>query len=59
MNPLAIARQGIGYEPLLIARLGFGETETAPEIEIRFGGQAGPTIRKRRDNDDDVLIFLL
>ena len=59
MNPLTIALQGLLSTPLQIAAQGL-LPEATEQIEIRFGGQAGPAQKKtRKDTDDDVLIFIL
>lgn len=65
LDPRAIALQGIGFGALQTAIQGFGTEVIAPEpipdvIPYGSGRMVFPERKqKRRDNDDDVLLFLL
>lgn len=62
LNARAIALQGLGYGPRLVAVQGFARA--TPPIAYPSGGtgrraQPRKLPAKRRDRDDDVLMFLL
>lgn len=63
ISPRAVALQGIGYRPRLVALQGFAPFETAPRPDVIPYGPGGLVFpqkkRRRRDKDDDVLMFLL
>lgn len=57
-NRRAIAVQGIGFSARLVALQGFGTYEPLPQPSLERVSR--PTRKRRhRDEDDDVLIFIL
>lgn len=63
LDPLAIALQGVGFGPSLMAVQGFGFVDDEPETPGR-GWRSVPRIKRkepkvRRDKDDDVLLAFL
>lgn len=63
INARAVALQGIGFRPRLVALQGFAPYETVQKPDVipyAPGGMVFPQKkRRRRDKDDDVLMFLL
>jgi hypothetical protein len=58
LDPLAIATQGIGYSPLLVAVQGLWGVEDDKEPPHKL--PTGYVSKRRRiDSDDDVLVFIL
>lgn len=64
LDPRAVALQGVGYAPLLLAVQGFGTVEIEDEQEEML--IVRPVIRKerkkkdpRRDTDDDAIFMFL
>lgn len=63
LSPRAIALQGIGYRPRLVALQGFAQFDDVQKPDVipyAPGGMVFPEKKRRkRDRDDDVLMFLL
>ncbi|MFZ9372240.1 MAG: hypothetical protein ACO25M_10255, partial [Limnohabitans sp.] len=62
--PRAVALQGIGFSPRLVAVQGlrpFDDVQKPDIIPYGRGGMVFPekTKKRRKDRDDDVLMFLL
>lgn len=63
LSSRAIALQGIGYRPRLVALQGlqpFDDVQKPDIIPFAPGGMVYPKPKlRKRDRDDDVLLFLL
>jgi hypothetical protein len=63
LSPRAIALQGIGFKPRLVALQGFAQFDDVQKPDVipyAPGGMVFPEKKRRkRDRDDDVLMFLL
>lgn len=59
LNPRAIAIQGVGFGAGFLARQGLLCDAEEPVDEIDWSLYVPRPVRKRRNRDDDVLLFLL
>lgn len=59
LDPKAIAQQGLGFGPRLIAVQGLWRVEPRVPVEPPFVHRSSQRKKRRRDSDDDVLLFIL